>query len=786
MWLTFPDGSQYPQVYIQQQSPGIHYALISKSKESFPAMKPGDFRDTVIAAYKPLSNTKLQNFVRSISEPISIQQSMHHYGITSYGLLAGQSTGYALQSVLCGTCIVVWKAACEYLPRRVDYAMQVELACIYSFVQLCVKLWKENAVDDKNFKIPQNEIKKCFASIAQHFSGPETVAVISFISETFIHMLDTTCLLKTMHFIFLTFSRYGKFVLLHGPSLASESTYLVESTAPFEVIDGIANHFGLIAKKTIDGSEKYTLRIPKSSYIDVKSHIIDTLHYSITEQYVFSREPPSQRTPLVLRECVEIRPYQQAAWEAFAPQGHHATNGLIVLPCGAGKTLVGIGAICIVRRPAIVVCPSAVSVEQWKSQFHEFTTSADGNPINSLIYRCTSKSKDVFLPNTSIVLTTYAMLSANLGKQSQRRKNALSWISAHRLGIVVFDEVHSLPASTFQRCIRGIPSQCVLGLTATLLREDNKVKDLTALVGPKLYEATWWDLLRGGYIADVSCFTIVCATQDAFLKEYSRPQTPVALRIALAACNPFKLRQCIALATHHARKGDKVLIFADSLHALKQCQHFLRCQAITGSTPHVERMRILFEFQYVQSCAIVCISRVGDTSINLPAATVLIQISAQGGSRRQEMQRIGRLLRPKPNGGAVHFYSLVSENTHEERFAAKRRNFLVQQGYFCQLHKSAIDPSVTSLGSVDLPFSAEKQILDELSRLVCKWRTITLEDFLEKRNLLEDAVDVTGKEIGADDCEDSDDSDMGGVIIRRGKLAALSVDQNLIFSEYSM
>ena len=777
MWLCFKESLEHPQVYVCQQTPGSQFALISKANESLSVLKDENLRKEACLTFVPLFQKSLQSFVRSIAEPISIQQSMHQYSITPYGLLGGQSIGYSYQTVLCGISIIAWKMACDFRPRRIESAMQIELVCIFVFVQSCIALWAQPG--SKYQKIPSETLKARFHLLISALDAKEAAEAISYISGAFDDMLKTTCLYQILYFVFLSYQRYGKFALVQGPNTAREARYCLESAAEDEVTQSIADRFGLSITKNTDNTRQYTLHIPKSQYVDVKSHIVDKLQYSVTETYEFAREPASQQIPIALRESVNVRPYQRAAWNAFAPNGKFSTNGLIVLPCGAGKTLVGIGAICIVKRPAIVVCPSAVSVEQWRNQFHEFTARPDGTPSSSLIYRCTSKSKDTFSPATSIVLTTYAMLSANIGKQSKRRKNALSWISTHRWGLVVFDEVHSLPAVTFQRCIRAIPAQCLLGLTATLLREDDKVKDLTALVGPKLYEATWWDLHRSGYIANVSCQTIICPTQGAFLKEYYRAETPSALRLALAACNPIKLRQCVALAAQHARKGDKVLVFADSLHALKLCQDYLRCPAITGSTPHNDRMRILFEFQYVPTCSIVCISRVGDTSINLPAATVLIQVSAQGGSRRQELQRIGRLLRPKLNGGSVVFYSLISENTHEERFATRRRNFLVQQGYFCELHRCEIDAEATSCGSVDLPLCTEKEILDGLSRLVCKWRSISLEEFLEKKALFE------ANEFDAEEMDENDD-ELAGVTVRRGTLTDLSVEQNLLFAEYDV
>ncbi|KAJ2366599.1 DNA repair helicase RAD25 [Coemansia sp. RSA 2610] len=248
--------------------------------------------------------------------------------------------------------------------------------------------------------------------------------------------------------------------------------------------------------------------------------------------------------------------------------------------------------------------------------------------------------------------------------------------------MLLLDEVHVTPADMFRNAVSNINAHVKLGLTATLLREDGKIDDLNFLVGPKLYEANWMDLTEQGYIAPVQCAEVRCPMPAEFYNAYLSEQ--VHNQALLGITNPNKIRACQYLVNYHARRGDKIIVFVDDIFALTLYAKVLKAPYIYGGTSHTTRMQILEEFQKNPAQHTIILSKIGDTSIDLPAATCLIQVSSHFGSRRQETQHLGRILRASARdqeGFNAYFYTLVSEYTQEVRFSAKRRQFLADQGY---------------------------------------------------------------------------------------------------------
>ncbi|KAH0621273.1 hypothetical protein JD844_022381 [Phrynosoma platyrhinos] len=297
----------------------------------------------------------------------------------------------------------------------------------------------------------------------------------------------------------------------------------------------------------------------------------------------------------------------------------------------AGKSLVGVTAASTVRKRCLVLGNSAVSVEQWKAQFKMWSTIDD-----SQICRFTSDAKD-----------------------------------------------KPIGSKMFRRVLTIVQAHCKLGLTATLVREDDKIVDLNFLIGPKLYEANWMELQNNGYIAKVQCAEVWCPMSPEFYREYVSIKTKK--RILLYTMNPNKFRACQFLIKFHERRNDKIIVFADNVFALKEYAVRLGKPYIYGPTAQGERMQILQNFKHNPKINTIFISKVGDTSFDLPEANVLIQISSHGGSRRQEAQRLGRVLRAKKGMVAeeynAFFYSLVSQDTQEMAYSTKRQRFLVDQGY---------------------------------------------------------------------------------------------------------
>lgn len=400
------------------------------------------------------------------------------------------------------------------------------------------------------------------------------------------------------------------------------------------------------------------------------------LNLPLTEEYDFRNDEINAMLDIDLKPMAQIRTYQEQALNKMFGNGR-ARSGIIVLPCGAGKTLVGITAACTVKKGVIVLCTSAMSVVQWRNEFLKWS-----NVSASDIASFTADQKDVFPGNTGIIISTYSMITQSKGRSYESEK-VMKFIEDREWGLMILDEVHVVPADMFKKVTYKVKAHSKLGLTATLLREDDKIQDLNFLIGPKLYEANWQELSEQGHIARVQCAEVWCPMTAEFYTEYLKADT-VNKRVLLFTMNPRKFQACQFLIDYHERRGDKVIVFSDNVYALESYAKKLCKAYIFGGTPQQERMRILENFQYNDSVNTIFLSKIGDTSLDLPEATCLIQISSHYGSRRQEAQRLGRILRAKrrnDEGFNAFFYSLVSKDTQEMYYSSKRQAFLVDQGY---------------------------------------------------------------------------------------------------------
>jgi len=264
------------------------------------------------------------------------------------------------------------------------------------------------------------------------------------------------------------------------------------------------------------------------------------------------------------------------------------------------------------------------------------------------------------------------------GQRARLSASLLGEIKEREWGLVILDEVHVVPANVFRKVLGILKTHCKLGLTATLLREDRKVGDIGFLIGPKLYEANWLELEKGGFLAMAYCAEICCQMPVNFYERYLIETG--STRQILCALNPNKARVCDFLVRYHESRGDRILVFSDNVFALRSYATKMTRAFIYGATGSIERIKILKNFQEKEGQTLF-ISRIGDTSIDLPEANVILQISSHYGSRRQEAQRLGRILRPKTRSKKAFFYSLVSSHTEEMFYATKRQQFLVSQGY---------------------------------------------------------------------------------------------------------
>jgi DNA excision repair protein ERCC-3 len=454
-----------------------------------------------------------------------------------------------------------------------------------------------------------------------------------------------------------------------------------------------------------DKEAVHSFQISEDNVETVQKRCLD-IGYPILEEYDFRNDDANPNLEIDLRPNTQIRPYQEKSLSKMFGNGR-AKSGIIVLPCGAGKTLVGITAACTIKKGVIVLCTSSMSVVQWRQEFLKWSNI---NPDDVAIF--TAESKNKFSGSTGIIVTTYSMVT-NSRERSHDSKKMMDFLRGREWGLMLLDEVHVVPAEMFRRVISSIKSHSKLGLTATLLREDDKISHLNFLIGPKLYEANWMELSQQGHIAKVQCAEVWCPMPTEFYDEYLRASA--RMKRTLYAMNPRKFQACQYLINYHEARGDKIIVFSDELYSLKQYALKLKKVFIYGGTSQAERMQVLENFQHNPEVNTLFLSKIGDTSLDLPEATCLIQISSHFGSRRQEAQRLGRILRAKrrnDEGFNAFFYSLVSKDTQEMYYSSKRQAFLVDQGYAFKV--------ITQLANIentpDLAFATPQETRELLQR----------------------------------------------------------------------
>jgi DNA excision repair protein ERCC-3 len=360
-----------------------------------------------------------------------------------------------------------------------------------------------------------------------------------------------------------------------------------------------------------------------------------------------------------------LRGYQNEAAAAFYLGGAvHGGSGVVVLPCGAGKTIVGLAAMAQVGQSTLILTTGGTSVEQWRRELLEKTTLAAAD-----VAEYTGQVKDI----GPVTLTTYQMLTHRPDKSEDfphlRLFNEREW------GLIIYDEVHLLPAPVF-RVTAEVQARRRLGLTATLIREDGREDDVFSLIGPKKYDLPWRDLEGQGWIAEAVCTEVRCAMVRDVRMTYATALPREKFRIA--AENPVKRKLVRQLIARHPHAP--TLIIGQYLDQIKQIAQECDAPLITGKTTQRERERLYGLFR-AGELRLLVLSKVGNFSLDLPEAEVLIQVSGTFGSRQEEAQRLGRVLRPKADGRQAHFYTLVSRETDEQGFAHHRQLFLTEQGY---------------------------------------------------------------------------------------------------------
>lgn len=360
-----------------------------------------------------------------------------------------------------------------------------------------------------------------------------------------------------------------------------------------------------------------------------------------------------------------VRDYQQSAVNAFyRGGGSEGGSGIVVLPCGAGKTIVGIAIMSMLKTETLILVTNTIALRQWKEELLDKTTVTD-----DMIGEFSGEKKEV----RPITIATYNILTYRKNKNGPFIHfdifNKKNW------GLIIYDEVHLLPAPVF-RMTSEIQSKRRLGLTATLIREDGMETDVFSLIGPKKFDMPWKILEKSKWIAEALCTEVRIELPDDLRLPYSVAKDRDKFRIASE--NPLKLNIVKHIMDSH--EGANILIIGQYISQLKELADQFRLPLITGSTPVSEREELYKKFKH-DEIKILVVSKVANFSIDLPDANVAIQISGTFGSRQEEAQRLGRILRPKKNENRAYFYTIISSNTVEERFAHNRQLFLTEQGY---------------------------------------------------------------------------------------------------------
>ena len=363
------------------------------------------------------------------------------------------------------------------------------------------------------------------------------------------------------------------------------------------------------------------------------------------------------------------RRYQIGAAECFYAGGSVAGgSGVVVLPCGAGKTVVGLTVMSLVGAKTLVLTTNTVAVRQWRDEILDKTRLSPDQ-----VGEYTGDHKQV----APVTITTYQMLTWRRSRTGEFEHFEI--FSRENWGLVIYDEVHLLPAPIF-RVTADLQARRRLGLTATLVREDGKEDEVFCLIGPKRYDVPWKVLEGQGFIAAASCTEVRVPLADNQRSAYMAANARGKFRVASE--NPAKTR----VVEHLIRRHDqgRILVIGQYIDQLTSLARYLKVPVITGKTPSVDRQRLYNEFRS-GALSVLIVSKVGNFAVDLPEANVAIQISGTFGSRQEEAQRLGRILRPKTDGSQAMFYSVVTLGSRDQEFAEKRQLFLTEQGYSYQI-----------------------------------------------------------------------------------------------------
>lgn len=446
-----------------------------------------------------------------------------------------------------------------------------------------------------------------------------------------------------------TMERYGKLKLIeddeHGLLLVSEQESVLEEVLRSKKTEGMfgerLNDLTLAVHPSQRGHLKQVLlklgwpAEDLAGYVDGEAHEIE-----------------------LDQDGWQLRDYQQHAVDGF----WHGGSGVVVLPCGAGKTIVGAAAMAEAKATTLILVTSTVSARQWREELLKRTSLTEEE-----IGEYSGARKEV----RPVTIATYQVLTS-------RRKGVyphLDLLDSHDWGLIIYDEVHLLPAPVF-RFTADLQARRRLGLTATLVREDGHETEVFSLIGPKRYDAPWREIESQGWIAPAECIEVRVTLPESDRMDYAVAEPDVRYR--MVATSRHKLDAVKRIVAENA--AEPTLVIGQYLDQLEELGTELDAPVITGDTPNVERQRLYQEFRDGE-IGLLVVSKVANFSIDLPEASVAVQVSGAFGSRQEEAQRLGRILRPKADGKTAKFYTVVVRDTVDADYAAHRQRFLAEQGY---------------------------------------------------------------------------------------------------------
>ena len=446
-----------------------------------------------------------------------------------------------------------------------------------------------------------------------------------------------------------TMSRYGRLRLeadpIHGLILVTTDTAVLE-----EVIR--AKKIAPLLGVRIDNE---TIAVHPSQRGQIKQSLL-RLGWPAED---FAGYVDGQAHEIALKQTDwKIRPYQELAAEGF----WHGGSGVVVLPCGAGKTIVGAAAMAHAKATTLILVTNTVAARQWREELLKRTTLNEDE-----IGEYSGAKKEI----RPVTIATYQVMT----KKKDGVYAHLDLFDTHDWGLIIYDEVHLLPAPIF-RFTADIQSRRRLGLTATLVREDGMEGEVFSLIGPKRFDVPWKEIESQGYIAPAQCVEVRVNLSEAERLSYATAEPEERYRFC--ATTRTKRNVVESLVAHHV--GEQILVIGQYIDQLDELSEVLGVPLIKGETPVKEREILFNKFRTGEvSCLVV--SKVANFSIDLPDATIAIQVSGAFGSRQEEAQRLGRILRPKSDGRSATFYSVVSRDTIDQDFAQNRQRFLAEQGY---------------------------------------------------------------------------------------------------------